>query len=88
MDPVRFTRHERNAMRFWRLTDDVLPVIAEPYTLVLSVKGRLNAWKQMPKGLIRATYISEIGQLVVVTVALIDHGLVVAREILNPQAHL
>jgi hypothetical protein len=72
VDSVRFTRHARNAMRFWRLTeDDVLPVIAEPDTLALSVKGRLNAWKQTPKGLIRVTYISEIGQSVVITVTIV-----------------
>jgi hypothetical protein len=72
VDSVRFTRHARNAMRFWRLTEsDILPVIAEPDTLALSVKGRLNAWKQTPKGLLRVTYISELDQLVVITVTIV-----------------
>lgn len=72
MDSIRLTRHARNAMRFWRLTEsDILPVIAEPDTLALSVKGRLNAWKQTPKGLLRVTYISEFDRLVVITVTIV-----------------
>lgn len=71
MPPVRISRHARNQIRYWRLTDDdVIGALDAPDAVTPSIKGRSNAWKQTDDYLLKVTFIEERDALVVVTVGL------------------
>lgn len=72
---IHFSRHSRNRMRFWRVTqNDVIAVLNDPDQVTPSRKGRQNAWKRTVKQWMRVTYISEGARTVVVTVTIKPRG--------------
>jgi len=69
--PIYLTRHARNRLRFWRLTeDDIRAVLDEPSYRTPSEHGRLNAWKETERGWIRVSFIDEGSRRVVITVTI------------------
>lgn len=69
MPAIYLTRHARNRLRRWQLTeDDARMVLAAPDRVTASVHGRMNAWKQTPAGWLRVTYRDEPGRQVIITV--------------------
>jgi len=72
---VGFTRHARNRLRFYRLSQDAaVEVLNAPGQVTPRYHGRMNAWKRMPGGWLRITYIDEGEVRVVVTVTLRPRG--------------
>lgn len=72
---LHFTRHARNRMRFWSLTEaEVASVLTQPDRVTSSSHGRLNAWKQTEGYWLRITYAEEGQTLTVVTVTLRRRG--------------
>ncbi|MDA8334274.1 MAG: DUF4258 domain-containing protein [Peptococcaceae bacterium] len=68
---VWFSRHARNRMRFWHLTDDVVfQTLAEPDQVLPSKNNRKNFWKALNGGLLRVTCIEEDDRTVIITVTL------------------
>ncbi len=72
---IHFSRHSRNRMRFWHVSqNEVIAVLNDPDQVTSSRKGRLNAWKRTGKQWVRVTYISEGARTVVVTVTARPRG--------------
>ncbi len=70
---LRFSRHARNRMRLWKITEsDVGAVLDEPEDVTPSYRGRKNAWKPFRGAWLRVTF-AEAGKVtVVVTVTPMD----------------
>jgi len=70
---VYITRHARNRMRLWHLTEaDVMRILTQPDRVKPSRRGRQHAWQQTARGWLRVTYAEEGETRVVVTVTAID----------------
>jgi hypothetical protein len=64
---IRFTRHARNRMRLYRLTEaDVSDALRQPHHVTPTSRGEQHAWKHVPTGWLRVTYVEEHQTLVVV----------------------
>lgn len=69
MKPVRYTRHARRVVRFWRIQEeDVLATLQNPDKVVPTEKMRHNAIKQFGERYLRVTYTEEQDSILVVTV--------------------
>jgi hypothetical protein len=72
---IRFTRHARNRMRLWRLTEAVVTeALRQPDQVTPSSQGQRHAWKQHAAGWLRVTYSQEDQTLMVITVTVRRRG--------------
>ncbi len=75
MPSIHLTRHARNRMRLWHLTEaDVTRVLTQPDRVTPSRHERQHAWQQTASGCLRVTYAEEGGIRVVVTVTVRRRG--------------
>src|ERR671923_2490014 len=75
MPTIRYTRHARNRMRLWHLTEaDVMELLTQPDCVTPSRQGREHVWKQPHGGWLRVTSIQEGQTTVVVTVTVRRRG--------------
>jgi hypothetical protein len=77
MESIRFTRHARNRLRLWKLSEaDVTEVLRRPdRTTPTSHPGRTNAWKRVGDRWLRVTFTVEGETTVVITVTPRGRGL-------------
>ncbi|MDP2935389.1 MAG: hypothetical protein Q8O86_02745 [Dehalococcoidia bacterium] len=69
MPGMRISRHGKNQMRFWGITEaEIALALADPDKVTDSIKGRKNAWKKGAGYWLRVTYLEEKGGFVIVTV--------------------
>jgi Domain of unknown function (DUF4258) len=72
---IRFTRHARNRMRLWRLTEaEVTEALRTPDQVTPSSHGERHAWKQTARGWLRVTSVQEDETFVVITVTVRRRG--------------
>ena len=72
--PLRFTRHARNRLRLWRLSEQAAAdVLRAPDTVSPTVHGRSNAWKLLGGRWIRVTF-DRAGAVAIITVTVQRRG--------------
>jgi len=72
---IRFTRHARNRMRLYDLTEiDVTEALSQPDRLTPTSHGEQHAWQHIPRGWLRVTYVEEHQTVVVITVTVRRRG--------------
>ena len=72
---LRFTRHARNRMRLYRLTQaEVTDALHQPDRVTPTSHGEKHVWKQLPRGWLRVTYSEEGLVTVVMTVTVRRRG--------------
>ena len=66
---IVFSRHARRQMKWRRVSEaEVLSVLAAPDHVERSIDDRRNAYKSVDNRLLKATYVEEEGDSVVITV--------------------
>ena len=66
---ILFSRHARRQMKWRRVSEsEVLRVLNAPDRIEQSIDDRRNAYKLVGNRLLKATYVEEEGDVVVVTV--------------------
>jgi hypothetical protein len=66
---IIFSRHARRQMKWRRVSEaEVVSVLDAPDRVEQSMDGRINAYKSLGDRLLKATYIEEKGDIVVITV--------------------
>ena len=69
MKPIVFSRHARRDTRYWGIChEEVLATLATPDRLLPTVKGRLNAIKEVEDGFLRVTYMEYEDHILIVTI--------------------
>jgi Domain of unknown function (DUF4258) len=72
---IRFTRHARNRMRLYQLTEaDVTGALRQPDRVTPTSHGEQHAWKHIPRGWLRVTSVEENQILIVITVTVRRRG--------------
>ena len=72
---IRFTRHARNRMRLYRVTQaEVTDALRQPDRVTPTSSGEQHAWKQIPRGWLRVTYAQEGQGSLVITVTVGRRG--------------
>lgn len=72
---IRFTRHARNRMRLYRLTEaEVSDALRQPDHATPTSHGEQHAWKQTPRGWLRVTSTQEGQVTLVITVTIRRRG--------------
>lgn len=72
---IRLTRHARNRMRLWQLTEtEVTEALRHPEQVTPSSHGQRHAWKQTAQGWLRVTYAEEDETFIVITVTVRRRG--------------
>ena len=67
--PLYFTRHARNKMRLYGITEEQVAIILQaPDHLMNGGEQRWNAWRQMGTRWLSVTYTDEAARRVVITV--------------------
>lgn len=78
MPGMRTSRHGKNQMRFWGITEaEIALALADPDKVTDSIKGRKSTWKNGTGYWLRVTYLEEKDDIVTVTV---NSGVVGRRE--------
>ena len=66
---IIFSRHARRQMKWRRVSEaDAVRVFEVPDRVEQSLDGRVNAYKLLGDRLLKATYVEEKGNIVVITV--------------------
>jgi hypothetical protein len=72
---IILTRHARNRLRLWKLTEvDVSETLAAPDEVTSSHHGRRNAWKNLEGRWLRVTFIQEDDTITVITATIRRRG--------------
>ena len=72
---TRLTRHARNRLRLYRLTEhEVINAHTRPDRFTPMGHGEQHAWKQIPRGWLRVTFVEEHRDQVVITVTIPEEG--------------
>lgn len=71
MKPLRYTRHARNRMRWYRITEPAVErCVGSPEWVEQSVAGRVNAWREANDKFLRVTYREEVAAIVIIPAVL------------------
>ena len=66
---IIFSRHARRQMKWRRVSEaEVVSMLDAPDRVEQSMDGRINAYKSLGDRLLKATYIEEKGDIVLITV--------------------
>ena len=66
---IIFSRHARRQMKWRRVSEaEVVSVLDAPDRVEQSLDGRVNAYKLLGDRLLKATYVEDKGNIVVITV--------------------
>jgi hypothetical protein len=72
---IRFTRHARNRMRMHHLTEaEVSDALCQSDGVTPTRHGEQHAWKHIPRGWLRVTFIKEDQTTIVITVTVRRRG--------------
>jgi hypothetical protein len=71
----RFTRHARNRMRLYHLTEaEVSDAVRQPDRVTSTCHGEPHAWKPIPRGWLRITCVKADQTTIVITVTVRRRG--------------
>jgi Domain of unknown function (DUF4258) len=72
---IRFTRHARNRMRMYHLTEaEVSDALRQPECVTPTRYGERHAWRHIPRGWLRVTFVKEDQTTIVITVTVRRRG--------------
>jgi hypothetical protein len=72
---IRFTRHARNRVRLYHLTEaDVSDALRQPDGVTPSSHGEQHAWKHTSRGWLRVTHVKEGQTTIIITVTVRRRG--------------
>ncbi len=70
-DPVRFTRHAKNRMRWRRISEaQVRKCVTEPSLVEPASRGETHSWVRVANRFLRVTWIEEQGTPLTITAVL------------------
>jgi len=72
MKPVRFTRHARNRMRWYAVSQEA--AVRSPDATTAGNGQRVNYWRRLDASFLRVTAVEEIESIVIITVTLRSRG--------------
>lgn len=75
MEPIKFTRHAKNRMRWHKISEkDVELALAKPEWVEKGQEGKLNAWRKIGLKFLRVTYKEERDTRIIITAVLKKKG--------------